>query len=64
MIEFVIKGTCEKLDQVPEGARIQTVDDREVVQLCECCKKPIFYGDRADSFEFDDDGSYWHKECS
>ena len=44
MILFVLEGQCRSFREVPAGARITYVNGREVVDLCEVCQQPVYYG--------------------
>lgn len=58
--EKIEYGKCDSLDKVPEGARIETIDDVLCMGLCEVCKKPVL---QTDDYFADDEGCYWHKAC-
>lgn len=58
MIEYELLGTCRMLSDVPEGARITSVNGREVYGMCEVCGKPVYCDSR---FFSDADGVIWHK---
>jgi hypothetical protein len=38
-------GECDKLEDVPTGAVVESIDDRAVVARCEACGKWILDGD-------------------
>ena len=43
MIEWhIIKyGESNSLSDVPEGATIDRINDKDVIGICECCTRPI-----------------------
>jgi len=46
MIEYVLRGRAKSLSEVPKGACIETINDVEVVAMCEGCGKPILDGQK------------------
>ena len=62
MIEYVIHGQCKSYKDVPEGAMVERVHGREVLDYCEACGKPIFCDD--DTSVSDGDGVYFHGRCA
>lgn len=59
-IEWKIEehGECDRMDEVPEGATILSVDDKTVMGIS--CGHPIVDEDDYDS---DSEGIIWHKVC-
>jgi hypothetical protein len=53
-------GTCDEVDKVPKGAKIEAVDDVLCVGICEVCEKPIL---ETEDYFADYEGCYWHKAC-
>lgn len=58
MIEYI--ASCKSMGQVPEGARLVSVNGRDVVAICEHCGKPVYGGSEYTSWA---DGPYTHKRC-
>ena len=58
--EWVIRGACSKLDDVPKGASIESVNARMVLDHCEGCGKLILDGDASYS---DDEGVTLCPKC-
>lgn len=52
-------GLCARQADVPKHARIETVDEKECVGICEYCGQPILQGDE---YEQDQDSIVWHKD--
>jgi hypothetical protein len=46
MIEYVLRGQAKSLAEVPDGARIEAINDVEVVAMCGGCGKPILEGQK------------------
>ena len=44
MIRWAMTGTCKKLTDVPPGAKVTEVNDREVIGYCVGCGKHILEG--------------------
>ena len=55
MIEYVIKGQCWKLKDVPHGARIEKFHGRDVIARCGDCGWPI----TKDDDDADGSGDVW-----
>jgi hypothetical protein len=51
MIEYTIHGRCKRLADVPSGAMIHTVNDRNVIGICEACGWPVYEDTGYRSFE-------------
>ncbi len=69
-IEYTItkRGECEKLGDLPKGARIEAIDNREFIALCENCMQPILAEDAekeipADRYQADWEGTYLCGSC-
>lgn len=60
MIEWHLCGTSRRLADVPKGACVDRINDREVIATCEGCGGPIIDGQ---AYGFDADGIYWHDKC-
>lgn len=63
MIEYHIRteGSCERLDDLPRGAVIDAVDDRNCIGRCESCGIPILEGDQHTS---DEEGVMLCQSCA
>lgn len=40
-IIYTHRGECDRLEDVPDGAIIETIDDRPVIGRCEACGQPV-----------------------
>ena len=47
----MISGECNKLEDVPAGASIDAVDDKDCLGRCEGCGRPIHEGEKHTSDE-------------
>lgn len=56
-----ITGECSDLREVPAGARVVTIDDMEVVGICEGCGEHLT---DADEYEMDGEGIYLCQRCA
>jgi hypothetical protein len=64
MIEWVKfeSGECETLDEVPKGARIEAIDDKFCIGICEVCESPIL--EDSEGYLYSSDGVYTCGKCS
>lgn len=46
MIEYVQNGRCRSYSKVPPGARILSVNGRDVIAHCMACGKVILHGQK------------------
>lgn len=53
-------GGCESIDDVPEGAIIDSIDDITCVGMCENCSSPILINQ---SYGYDEEGTYLCDTC-
>lgn len=60
MITYTMFGCVERIEDVPDGATIETVDGQPVVALCEGCGKPIVDNDTGNQWS---DGVWTCDEC-
>lgn len=56
----IIRGESTDLKDIPEGAAIDTVDDKDCWGRCEGCGRPIVEGER---YASDEDGGFLCKDC-
>lgn len=40
--ETIEEGICSKMEDVPKGAKVEMVDGKDVITICEACRKFIF----------------------
>jgi hypothetical protein len=59
MIKYVVSGEVERMEDVPEGAQIISINDVDVIDTCEACGKPIL---ESQEFWSDRDGISVHKD--
>jgi hypothetical protein len=63
MIEWrkIEYGECERMDQVPAGAEILSVNDVPSIGNCEVCRGPIL---ETEGYHSDSEGILWHiRDC-
>ena len=60
MITWEKRGSCRRYDEVPNGARVTSVNGREVIGYCESCGMPILDGQASGR---DIEGVTWHMDC-
>jgi len=53
-------GECRRLEDVPKGATVDSVDGKMCMGICESCGVPVVSGDK---YLYDSDAVVWHKRC-
>lgn len=59
--EKITTGECTAFSRVPDGARVTTIDDMDVIGRCEGCGK---YLTLSDDYEEDGEGVFLCEPCT
>lgn len=60
MVKWILEGTSNSLEEMPENAMPIEIDGKIIEELCEACGDFIF---EDDEYFSDEDGNYFCQEC-